>query len=301
MGKLWSNGKAMEPYELKRVLSRLKPEFQGYEQHDAQEFLRCLLDSMHDEMNTIQTPLAYQEIKTDVHTSDREISDRYWRYHLERNQSFFSDTFCGQLRSEVRCQLCSHRSLCFDTFWDLSLSFPPMKKIKHPILSPLRAVFQSKGNASNKSIDSRNACKSIPSPKSFAFTRSVSPTRKLSEDTSVSLIECLEAFTASELLEESNGFYCSKCRQIGSTLKKIVFYRLPEILVLHLKRFEVKASHCKKNSRHIDFPSDSLDLDRFCATDAGVLSSFLLSFVIVKFLFSFGWRHNVRSEGSRVA
>nr|CCA22162.1 ubiquitinspecific protease putative [Albugo laibachii Nc14] len=269
MQKLWSNAKSIEPYELKRVISRLQPQFQGHEQHDAQEFLRFLLDSLHDELNRVQDPPKYREIKTNTNANDREVSDGYWGYHLERNQSFFSDTFCGQLGSEVKCQSCLHRSLCFDTFWDISLSFPLMRKIKHPILSPLRAVFQSRVNVPNLSMESRNGSKSIPSsPKAFGFTRTVSPTRNSLEERSISLIECLELFTASELLEESNGFYCSKCRKNGSTWKTIVFYRLPEILVIHLKRFEVKAAHCKKNMRNIEFPVESLDLERFCASGA---------------------------------
>ena len=102
-----------------------------------------------------------------------------------------------------------------------------MRKNKHPILSPLRAVFQSKENAPTLSIESRNGSKSnLSSPKAFGFTRTASPTRISLAERSISLIECLELFPASELLEESNGSIAQNAKRMdryGRQLFSIVF------------------------------------------------------------------------------
>ena len=42
------------PSELKSQISRVARQFSGYGQQDAQEFLRFLLDGMHNELNRIK-------------------------------------------------------------------------------------------------------------------------------------------------------------------------------------------------------------------------------------------------------
>jgi ubiquitin C-terminal hydrolase len=43
--------------------------------------------------------------------------------------------------------------------------------------------------------------------------------------------------------------------------------QLPEILVVHLKRFSFEGYRGKKISQHIRFPVEQLDLDPYCASD----------------------------------
>mmetsp|Transcript_38509 Transcript_38509/g.71139 ORF Transcript_38509/g.71139 Transcript_38509/m.71139 type:complete len:223 (-) Transcript_38509:27-695(-) len=57
---------------------------------------------------------------------------------------------------------------------------------------------------------------------------------------SVSLHRCLEAFTRPERLDEDNAQYCSKCRGRVRAMKTMELWRLPNVLVVHLKRFEFK-------------------------------------------------------------
>ena len=56
--------------------------------------------------------------------------------------------------------------------------------------------------------------------------------------------------------------------------------------MIHLKRFEVKAAHCKKNMRNIEFPVKLLDLERFCASDAGACLLFTTIFCLKSCLLS---------------
>jgi ubiquitin C-terminal hydrolase len=53
---------AVTPHDVKRAISRTVSQFSGYEQHDAQELMRFLLDRMHDELNRVTKKPAYKEL-----------------------------------------------------------------------------------------------------------------------------------------------------------------------------------------------------------------------------------------------
>jgi ubiquitin C-terminal hydrolase len=53
----------------------------------------------------------------------------------------------------------------------------------------------------------------------------------------VSLHECVQAFLQPEQLGEADSWYCSKCKQHVQADKKLDLWSLPEVLVVHLKRF----------------------------------------------------------------
>lgn len=60
-----SRGGSIAPSELKQQISRVARQFSGYGQQDAQEFLRFLLDGMHNELNRIEQKPKYKEIDCD--------------------------------------------------------------------------------------------------------------------------------------------------------------------------------------------------------------------------------------------
>ncbi|TDH66204.1 hypothetical protein CCR75_004785 [Bremia lactucae] len=245
---LWTGDQftATKPDELKRVIGRVASRFLGYDQQDAQEFLRFLLDGLHEELNEVTTKPAYYEIQDRPEANDRDVSDEYWRFYYERNVSALSTLFSGQLRSEICCETCNYRSLCFDIFWDLSLPVP--KKSTKP--SPLRV-----------------------SSGFFAGLRTV--TDAATSVKNVSIYDCLKVYTEKEVLCDDAAFYCSKCKTPRSVMKKISIYRLPKILVLHLKRFSFSTLSREKVSHSITFPSQSLDIAEYCAADAVVDGSTL--------------------------
>ncbi|CDK25620.1 unnamed protein product [Kuraishia capsulata CBS 1993] len=53
-----------------------------------------------------------------------------------------------------------------------------------------------------------------------------------------SITNCLKMFSQSEMLNESNKFYCEKCHSLQEAAKTIKLKKLPQVLVLHLKRFK---------------------------------------------------------------
>ena len=112
------------PKDLKNVVSRFVSRFSGFAQHDAQEFLRYLLDGLHEDLNRIRMKPKYQEIVDDPNESELSRSETWWQNYCERNDSCIKDIFCGQLRSYVTCKKCKYRSSAYDPFWDLSMPLP---------------------------------------------------------------------------------------------------------------------------------------------------------------------------------
>ena len=131
--KLWHTTRAYgvtAPKEIKHVIGRRASRFVGFDQQDAQEFLRFLIDGLHEELGRVTHKPAYYEIQDRPHASDASVSEEYWRFYFDRSASRLSDLFCGQLKSEVVCQVCKNSSRCFDVFWDLSLPIPETSKAK---------------------------------------------------------------------------------------------------------------------------------------------------------------------------
>ncbi|RLN93527.1 hypothetical protein BBJ28_00020623 [Nothophytophthora sp. Chile5] len=257
---LWSGDKfsATRPVELKRVIGTVASRFTGYDQQDAQEFLRFLLDGLHEDLNRVKKKPAYYEIKDRVDAKDRDISDEYWNFYLERNASALSELFCGQLRSEIRCGTCNHRSLCFDVFWDLSLPVPK-KPGKGSASSHLRlsGSFFSGGSRTSSGAEDGTSSGDAVKPGG------------------VSIHDCLKSYTEQEFLTDDAAYYCGKCKTHRSVAKKISVYRLPNVLVLHLKRFSFSSFSRDKVSTAINFPAQSLDLAEYCASDAVIDGSTL--------------------------
>ena len=78
----------------------------------------------------------------------------------------------------------------------------------------------------------------------------------------VTLDQCFETFTKPERLDEHNMWYCSKCKEHVRALKTMKLWRLPNILVVHLKRFEFKhALRRDKLDTFVDFPLEGLDMN----------------------------------------
>ncbi|KAM6173153.1 ubiquitin carboxyl-terminal hydrolase 2 isoform 1-T1 [Erethizon dorsatum] len=118
----------VSPSEFKTQIQRYAPRFVGYNQQDAQEFLRFLLDGLHNEVNRVTVKPKSNAENLD-HLSDDEKGRQMWRKYLEREDSRIGDLFVGQLKSSLTCTDCGYCSTVFDPFWDLSL---PIAKRGYP-------------------------------------------------------------------------------------------------------------------------------------------------------------------------
>jgi len=93
------------------------------------------------------------------------------------------------------------------------------------------------------------------------------------EQKAYSLYDCFDLFTKPEILDQENLWYCSKCKEHKQATKKMDVYKLPNTLILHLKRFKTSRVHSigsfyfsggsSKITTLIDFPIEGLDLTKY--------------------------------------
>jgi ubiquitin C-terminal hydrolase len=97
-----SNMPPYDPYEIISAVQRLNALFHGFQQHDAQEFLRFILSTIHDDLKFNQG-------------KERGM------------QSLVSSVFAGETVSTVTCLTCGKDSKCTEQFFDMSLPVPVEK------------------------------------------------------------------------------------------------------------------------------------------------------------------------------
>ncbi|BBN05563.1 hypothetical protein MPTK1_3g14190 [Marchantia polymorpha subsp. ruderalis] len=91
-------------------------------------------------------------------------------------------------------------------------------------------------------------------------------TSKKARQEAVSLYTCLEAFLKEEPLGPEDMWYCPRCKEHRQASKKLDLWRLPEILVVHLKRFSYSRYLKNKLETFVNFPVDDLDLSKYVAS-----------------------------------
>ena len=232
---MWSsndNRSSISPNAFKKTVGAFAPRFKGFSQHDSQEFLAFLLDGLHEDLNRVVKKPYFEQKEDTIQRSDEILATELWSQHLARNKSIVQEVFHGMFKSRVRCpqRECQHTSIVFDPFMYLSL----------PLTSPSSSSTHGSSTTGKASGSSRR--------------------RGTGSEKSITLQQALFNFTAEEELGEDNEWYCPKCKEQRRAHKKLDIWRLPEILILHLKRFSQGRVRRSKLECMVDFPMKGLDM-----------------------------------------
>ena len=81
----------------------------------------------------------------------------------------------------------------------------------------------------------------------------------------LTLEKCFNSFSKCEKLDETNEWYCSKCKKHRRGYKQLEIFRLPRYLILQLKRFKNQFGFFSnsKNSALVNFPLEGLNLNKY--------------------------------------
>ncbi|XP_075711344.1 ubiquitin carboxyl-terminal hydrolase 50 [Rhinoderma darwinii] len=83
-----------------------------------------------------------------------------------------------------------------------------------------------------------------------------------------SLQECLDCFFQQVMLTRTDKILCPVCKIKQDASVKAQIWKLPKILILHLKRFQYKGHLKRKLKTTIDFPLKNLDLSPFLSSSS---------------------------------
>ena len=93
--------------------------------------------------------------------------------------------------------------------------------------------------------------------------------RKRRQREGVTLDDCLDEFGKEEILSQNDAWYCPQCKEHRRASKKFELWKVPDVLVIHLKRFSAQGRFRDKLDLMVDFPTEGLDLTRRVAIDDG--------------------------------
>ncbi|XP_018408268.1 PREDICTED: ubiquitin carboxyl-terminal hydrolase 3 isoform X2 [Nanorana parkeri] len=117
---LWQGTQtAFSPDSLFYVVWKIMPNFRGYQQQDAHEFMRYLLDHLHLELQG-ELDGSNHSVISQENTSRPSSS----KCCINGATTVVTSVFGGVLQNEVNCLICGTESRKFDPFLDLSLDIP---------------------------------------------------------------------------------------------------------------------------------------------------------------------------------
>lgn len=80
----------------------------------------------------------------------------------------------------------------------------------------------------------------------------------------LTLLDCLEKWCEEEKLSERDPWYCKNCKQHRQATKRLDLWKLPPVLIIHLKRFSYGTHIFRdKIDTLVDYPVTDLDLSKF--------------------------------------
>lgn len=210
--------------QLKALVSKSHPQFDGCEQCDSHEFLRAVLDILHKELS--RGTVSQKEITMRPGEVESECAERWWRNHTRQGKSPVSVLFHGQQRTVVTCRRCKNKSVSFNPMGGLHIDLQTSCRIADDDV-----VGQKKQSRRNKQ------------------------SLTVGDDEVSRLVN--EAASGIEPIVV-DGYSCDRCnanakeRTLSTAELRISTIRFPPILLIHFKRFT--ADH-NKVQKQIQLPS----------------------------------------------
>ncbi|KAI8321865.1 hypothetical protein GQ54DRAFT_297726 [Martensiomyces pterosporus] len=242
---------SLSPIGFRSAVGHCSMQFKANEQQDAQEFASFLLDSLHESLNRVHPrpppdrDLTPSEEADFERLPDLEQSSLEWSKYIRRNWSIMTSIFQGQAQSRLTCLTCKHMSTTYATFTELSIPIPtpaPLSKSK----SGTSGLLSRKGSG---------------------------------RGTAVTIYQCLDAYSETEILDGDDKWHCPKCKAKRRATKKLLISRLPLVLVVHLKRFSTIGHFREKLETNVQFSTQHLQMGSYvvpAARQAGAIANYNL-------------------------
>ncbi|XP_069487303.1 ubiquitin carboxyl-terminal hydrolase 38 isoform X2 [Ambystoma mexicanum] len=243
------------------------PWFTPRSQQDCSEYLRFLLDRLHEEERTIKALNSMKPAESMITdgTSSQESSCPGPPFSetpfdsVGEEKTLIERMFGGKIQTSICCLNCKTTSQKREPFTDLSLAFCPYSAndSEHGMLCPpderdvMVPVDASVSEAANEPFlcdplsEERCAAPELEEPlkseppelncenSSTSDTPCVIQTR----DNTLSVTDLLNYFLAPEILDGDNQYSCEKCASLQSAQKTMQIVEEPEYLILTLLRF----------------------------------------------------------------
>ncbi|KAM8940187.1 ubiquitin carboxyl-terminal hydrolase 38 [Pelodytes ibericus] len=250
------------------------PWFTPRSQQDCSEYLRFLLDRLHEEEKTIKA--LSSQIPPDTMISDGAVQapsaldtegfssplcNSQGTGWGQEEKTLIENMFGGKLQTNICCLNCKSTSQKTEAFTDLSLAFCPSfadnpvqsmcsPKEKDddcieiditPSIESSAVVLSAAENDSPETSKHESVVSEVQSNLNCVLDNaSETPnasSRKISEERTNSVTDLLKYFLAPEILDGDNCYHCEKCASLQNAEKTMQIMEEPEYLILTLLRF----------------------------------------------------------------
>ncbi|KAM7419437.1 hypothetical protein PAMA_016517 [Pampus argenteus] len=225
------------------------PWFNVGSQQDCSEYLRFLLDRLHEEEKTLQvlnsakpkvaSPVDPSSTDSTGQTSPEEGEESPLtpaETKPEDNRTLTEKMFGGKLITGICCMQCNSISEKEEPFTDLSLAFCPSATSQDgpqpegPFEEP-KILCQGSVNGGSE----------IPEPGSAKAPTSNVHFVPVANEPPLSVPDLVNYFLAPEILDEENAYFCEKCSSLQRAERTMKVVSAPEYLILTLLRFSYDA------------------------------------------------------------
>ncbi|XP_023259989.1 ubiquitin carboxyl-terminal hydrolase 38 [Seriola lalandi dorsalis] len=223
------------------------PWFNVGSQQDCSEYLRFLLDRLHEEERTLQVLESAKPKVVDPSSKDPtgqtspEQGEESSLTPAETKpgndgKTLIERMFGGKLITGIRCMQCNCISEKEEPFTDLSLAFCPSATSQY---RP-----QPEGPSEEPKVlcqGSVNGGSEIPDPGAAKAPASNVHFVPVTNEPPLSVPDLVNYFLAPEILDEDNAYFCEKCSSLQRAEKTMKVVSAPEYLILTLLRFSYDA------------------------------------------------------------
>ncbi|XP_044756489.1 ubiquitin carboxyl-terminal hydrolase 1 [Coccinella septempunctata] len=247
-----------QPVALLQAVREANVIFEGNHQQDAHELLLYLLDNIRETCDFLSVQLQHNpDLLSEPETASSSNSGKIWgvRRSWKKGQSKKDKSVKGSINEDV-----INESVATDDDVDAGVSNDvQQKKIGFNFLTE---DFEGITLVRTKCLE----CESVTERKEPFYDI---PVPIISEgDFDITKIEGVspseiyrKACVTSEKLCDSNKYLCDKCKRYNEASRDVLFERLPNMMILQLKRFNTSTSGVHKVNTYLPTP---LELDCFC-------------------------------------
>ncbi|NXF51707.1 UBP38 hydrolase, partial [Oceanites oceanicus] len=252
------------------------PWFTPRSQQDCSEYLRFLLDRLHEEERTLKA-LSSAKTSGSIMNEESQTQEAVHKAQVfaeapcmgSEERTLIEKMFGGKLKTTICCLNCKSMSQKEEAFTDLSLAFCPptslendgakcmeRSEVKNDYMVQTNALATSPaGETPLNNLEVNGGCDTIMNegnikdfsaePNSENTTNSelnkVQDNRDVSQrlvgKNTLSVTDLLNYFLAPEILSGDNKYYCEKCASLQNAEKTMQIIEEPEYLILTLLRF----------------------------------------------------------------
>ncbi|XP_039225975.1 ubiquitin carboxyl-terminal hydrolase 35 isoform X2 [Crotalus tigris] len=252
------------------LLASWPPWFSRGAQQDCSEYLKYLLDRLHEEERTGRRICQKLKACSLVSPGDRQPSV---------NKTLVEEMFGGKIKTKIRCLKCLQVSSREEAFTDLSLAFPPADdhKAGHVSSASIRSGEETGPEISPSRIQTQSSLKDLPARSGILRALGQNPSKSPAREEVVSKIvetsfplisgrdsvevkpikesdlalqkqvsgcrasrsvpDLINYFLSPEMLTAENKYHCENCASLQDAEKLTELTQGPHYLILTLLRF----------------------------------------------------------------